>query len=32
MYFNIRYLYKGGDDHPYIGRVKGPCALKDYAN
>ena len=27
--FNIRYLYKGGDDHPYIGRVKGPCALKD---
>ena len=27
--FRIRYLYKGGDDHPYIGRVKGPCALKD---
>jgi len=27
--FNIRYLYKGGDDHPYIGQVKGPCALKD---
>lgn len=27
--FNIRYLYKGGEDHPYIGRVKGPCALKD---
>tara|TARA_B100001939_G_C16915339_1_gene606630 strand:+ start:190 stop:1644 length:1455 start_codon:yes stop_codon:yes gene_type:complete len=27
--FNIRYLYKGGSDHPYIGRVKGPCALKD---
>ena len=27
--FNIKYLYKGGDDHPYIGRVKGPCALKD---
>lgn len=27
--FNIRYLYKGGQDHPYIGRVKGPCALKD---
>ena len=36
--FNIRYLYKSiqedcrddkGTDHPYIGRVKGPCALKD---
>jgi len=27
--FRIRYLYKGGEDHPYIGRVKGPCALKD---
>lgn len=28
--FNIRYLYKGENvDHPYIGRVKGPCALKD---
>ena len=27
--FNIRYLYKEGQDHPYIGRVKGPCALKD---
>jgi len=38
--FNIRYLYKVADprdaadpdkgtDHPYIGRVKGPCALKD---
>lgn len=29
--FNIRYLYKGDNrvDHPYIGRVKGPCALKD---
>ena len=35
--FNIRYLYQAnaqdpnnkGKDHPYIGRVKGPCALKD---
>ena len=27
--FNIKYLYKGGVEHPYIGRVKGPCALKD---
>ena len=33
--FNIRYfinLIKDADkgtDHPYIGRVKGPCALKD---
>ena len=32
--FNIRYLYQRdpdnkAKDHPYIGRVKGPCALKD---
>ena len=28
--FNIKYLYQGeaGQDHPYIGKVKGPCALK----
>ena len=26
--FDIQYLYKEGDkDHPYINKIKGPCAL-----